>query len=330
MSQRKRRQLLLAAGALLAARRGAAQQPGRHYRVAVIAPFGAPEGEQYLLALRERLAAHGFVAGVNLTLEPRAAGTDRSLARDLVVDLSRSKLDAIFSITTILTLGAQEATKSVPIIFSWVADPVLSGIVKEYHRPGGNTTGVTNRNFELLIKRLELTRELFPAAKEVAVLAGYFDATLQTAMRLAQPEADRLGLKLMRREAGLHGWARALADAAASGADVVFIVTPFSWFGMNAQAQETVRTALDKRIRVVYSDRDSVELGGLISYATNPTEDVRRGADYLVRVLRGESPASLPVDQASRFELALNLKTAKALGLRIPQSVLARADRLVE
>ena len=329
MSQWKRRQFLVATGALLAARHAVPQQRGRHYRVAVLVPFGAPNGEQYLLALQERLAMHGFVAGVNLTLERRTAGTDRTLARELVIELIRSKLDAIFSLSTILTLGAQEATKSVPIVFSWVADPVLSGIVKDYHRPGGNTTGVTNRYFEVLVKRLELVRELFPDAKQVVVLAGHFDSTLQTAMRIAQPEADRLGLKLVPREVG-SGWARALADVTASGSDVAFVVTPFSMFGLSAEAQETVRTAFDKRIRVVYSDRESVELGGLVSYATNPAEDVRRGADYLVRVLRGESPASLAVDQASRFELALNLKTAKALGLRIPQSLLVRADRVVE
>lgn len=327
MNQWKRRRFLLAAGALLAARRVEAQQTGRHYRVAVLVPFGTPTGEQYLHALRERLATHGFVAGRNLTLEPRAAGADRALARDLVVELSRSRLDGVFSLSTILTLGAQDATRSVPIVFSWVADPIMSGIVKDYHRPGGNTTGVTNRYFEVLIKRVELVRELFPDARQVVVLAGFFDSTLQAAMRMAQPEADRLGLKLVPREAG-SGWARALADVAAS--DVAFIVTPFSLFGMSAQAQEAVRTALDRRMRVVYSDRDSVELGGLISYATNPTEDVRRGADHLARVLRGESPASLPVDQASRFELALNLKTAKTLGIKIPQSVLVRADRLVE
>lgn len=330
MARLERRRFLLAGGALLIARRAAAQQSGRHYRVAILTPFGASSGEQYLRALRERLAAQGFVEGANLTLLSRSAGADRALAREHAVELARSNLDAIFSLSTILTLGAQDATKSVPIVFGWVADPVLSGIVADYRRPGGNTTGVTNRSFEVLAKRLELVREIFPDARRVVVLAGFFDSTLQAALKIAEPEAGRLGLKLERREAGRFGWAEALAGVAASGADVAFVVTPFSMFGMKAQAQETVRTALEKRIPVVYWDRESVELGGLISYATNPVEDVRRGADLLARVLKGESPATLAVDQASRFELALNLKTAKALGLKIPQSVLVRADRVIE
>ncbi len=329
MGQPQRRRFLLAGGALLIASRAAAQQSGRHYRVALLTPFGA-SGDQYLRALRERLAAQGFVEGANLTLVSRSAGADRALARQHVADLVPSKLDAVFSLSTLLTLGAQDATKSVPIVFAWVADPVLSGIVTDYRRPGGNTTGVTNRYFEVLAKRLELVREILPGAKRVVVLAGFFDATLQAAMKIAEPEAERLGLKLERQEAGRFGWAETLAEVATSGADVAFIVTPFALFGMKAQAQETVRVALEKRIPVVYSDRESVELGGLVSYVTNPVEDVRRGAELLARVLKGESPATLAVDQASRFELALNLKTAKALGLKIPHSVLLRADKIIE
>ena len=330
MVRLERRRLVLAGAALLLAGHAVAQQPDRRYRVAVLTPFALPDGQPYLVALRERLAAQGFIEGANLTLVPRVAIADRARAKEYIVDLARSKLDAVFSLSTILTLGAQDATKSVPIVFSWVGDPALSGNVTDYRSPGGNTTGVTNRYFEVLAKRLELVREILPDAKRVVVLAGMFDTTLQAAMKIAGPEAERLGLKLERREAGRFAWTEALAEVAASGADVAFIVTPFSMFGMKAQAQETVRAALEKRVPVVYWERESVELGGLISYATNPVEDVRRGADLLARVLKGESPATLAVDQASRFELVLNLKTAKALGLKIPQSVLVRADRVIE
>ena len=329
MVRLERRRLVLAGAALLLAGHAVAQQPDRRYRVAVLTPFALPDGQPYLVALRERLAAQGFIEGANLTLVPRVAIADRARAKEYIVDLARSKLDAVFSLSTILTLGAQDATKSVPIVFSWVGDPALSGIVKDYRSPGGNTTGVTNRYFEVLAKRLELVREIFPDAKKVVVLAGFFDSTLQAAMEIAEPEAARLGLKLDRRAVG-GAWAHAIAQVAPSNAEVAFVVTPFSMFGLGKWAQETVRAALDKRVRVVYSDRESVELGGLVSYATNPVEDVRRGADILARVLKGESPATLAVDQASRFELALNLKTAKALGLTIPQSVLIRADRIID
>lgn len=325
----RRRQFLVALGALLGAPFSRAQQPGRRYRIGVLVPFSIAQGTHFLGILRERLATQGFVEGGNLTIEPRQVSYSRSAAKVQSLSLIDSNVDALFTLTTIATLGAQDATRSVPIVFSWVADPVASGIVRDYARPEGNTTGVTNRYFELILKRLELVRELVPDAKRAVFLAGVFDSTLQTGMRLARPAIERLGLDVDQQAAGID-WPGAVERAAADGAQAVVIVTPFWQFGMNAQARETVRAAVDRRICVVYSEPNTVEMGGLLSYATNPLEDIRRGADYLARVLRGEAPGNLAIDQASRFELVVNQKSAQAIGLKLPRSILARADRVIE
>ena len=332
MIHAKRRQFLIAASTLLAAPLARAAQPSNKiYRVGAIFPFGTSSGsgQQYLAAFRETLAARGFIEGKNLKIDTRVAIT-RYLARFSAVDLLKLKPDAIFTLTTVATLGAQDATKSVPIVFAWVADPKVSGIVKDYARPGGNTTGVSNHYFALTIKRVELVRELVPDAKRVVVLSIGFDSMLLTAMRLAEPAAERLGLELERKSVSMGSWEHAVRDVAASGADAAIVQLPFSAFGMSMQAQETVNDAMRQRIPVIYSDSESVELGGLISYATNPTEDVRRGATYLARVLGGERPGGLPVDQATRFELVVNLKTAKAKGITFPPSIVLRADRVIE
>ena len=325
----RRRRFLVASGALLGATVARAQHPKRRYRVGVLVPFALEIGTPYLGALRERLAVHGFVAEKSLSLEPKHVSYSRRIAKEQSLILVDSKVDALFALTAIATQGAQDATRSVPIVFSWVADPVASGIVRDYAKPGGNTTGVTNRYFELIVKRLELVRELVPDAKRVVVLAGVFDSTLQLGMQLARPAIERLELNVDPQEAGID-WSGAIARAAAGGAQAVVVVTPFSLFGMSAQAQETARAAIERRICVIYSDSGTVDLGGLVSYATGPLEDIRRGADYLARVLRGEAPGNLAVDQASRFEMVVNRKSAQAIGLKLPRSILARADRVIE
>ena len=332
MNHAERRQFLIAASALVASPLARAAQPSNKvYRVGAIFPFSTSSGrgQQYLAALREILAARGFVEGKNLKIDMTVAIT-RSFAKFNAQSLLKLKPDAIFTLKTAATLGALDATKSVPIVFARVADPKVSGIVKDYARPGGNTTGTSTRYFELTIKRLELVRELLPDAKRVVVLTGYFDLSVRTAMRLAEPAAERLGLELDGKSAGSAFWKQAVSDVAASGADAILVAFSFSDFDMSAQEQATASEAISQRIPVIYVDSESVELGGLISYAANPTEDFRRGAKYLARVLGGEKPGDLPIDQATRFELAVNLKTAKAIGITIPPSILLRADRVIE
>ncbi len=319
-----RRRLVMAGGALLAAPLAMAQAPGRSYRLGVLLPMGGLGAAKPMSALKELLAAQGFIEGRNLSIDARF-GAESSDAKDLVA----SRPDAILAYSTVLTQAAQRATNAVPIVFVSVADPVLSGIVKEYARPGGNITGVTNRFFVLGAKRLELIRELLPSAKRVAVAAGVFDATVEVAMRHIQEASGPLGFELIRAEAGLS-WRSAMEDAIKAGADAILLITPFSLFGILDSAREVVRVTNDRRVPAVFADVEPVAMGGLMSYTSNQDDALRRAADLLARVLRGEKPGELAVDQAARFELAVNLKTARAMGLTIPQSILLRANTVIE
>ena len=279
-----------------------------------------------MAVLRERLATHGFIDGRNLFIEATSAWS-RNQAERAARELIASKVDAIFVFTTPLTLGAQLATQSVPIVFAWVAEPMVTGIVKDHRRPGGNATGVTNRYFELTAKRLELVRELVPKAKRVAVISTPLDP-VETALRLAQPTAERLGMELIH-EVGAYHWQAGIEAATKAGAEALVFATPFSAFGLRTKAQQVVQLAMKLRIPAVYPDRESVELGGLVSYATSQAGDLRRAADYLARVLKGESPGTLPVDQTPDIELALNLKSARAIGLDVPPAIVARANQVI-
>jgi putative ABC transport system substrate-binding protein len=322
----RRRTLLLGGAAALglAPLNAMAQQPARGYRVGLLLPMAGIKAEPYLAAVRERLRAHGLVDGRNLHMEIRYGNAPME-ARELAA----LKPDAMFAWTTALATASHAAAKDVPLVFAWVSDPVNTGLVQSYARPGGSVTGVANRNTELVQKRVELLRELMPSAARVALIAGVFDAPLRAALIHTQATADRLHLKLMPMEAGLE-WKRAFERARAGGADAILVLTPFDIFGMGFVAAEVVGYSIERRVPTLFSDVESVELGGLLSYGSDPLADVRQAADLLARVLKGEKPSAMPVELASRFRLAVNLKTAKVLGVSVPRSILLRADKVIE
>jgi putative ABC transport system substrate-binding protein len=322
----RRRALLVAGVAALAQAqlRALAQQPRRVYRVGLLLPMAGLAAEPYLAAVRERLAASGFADGRNLQFEIRLAGTSYE-ARELAV----LKLDAAFACTTVLAAALHAAARDLPLIFAWVSDPVEAGLVESYSRPGRPVTGITNRYGELAQKRIELLRELHPTASRAALIAGYFDQGIHSALAKAQSTADRLQLKLLPMEAQ-GDWNGTLARALAAGAHVILVLTPFDVFGLPFAAEDTVRFSIERRVPIVFSDTPSVELGGLLSYGGDPVAEVRQAANLLARVLKGEKPADMPVDLASRFQLAVNLKTAGTIGIEIPRSILLRADKVIE
>jgi len=170
---------------------------------------------------------------------------------------------------------------------------------------------------------------LLGGAASAVLAAAVFDATAEEAMKFAHRAADRLGLELLRTVGGSN-WSSAIDAAVKAGAQALSMLFPFFAFGMRFTAEEVIRLTAERRIPAIYVDSETVELGGLMSYGTNLSDDMRRGADLLARVLRGEKPGDLSVDQAARFELAINLGAARAIGLKIPQSLLVRADRVIE
>lgn len=328
MTDNRRRRLLVAACAMLASPRAGAQKPSRDYRIGALLASG-PGMEHYRDALRERLAGHGFVEGKNLRIDARgSSGTffdDREYVRAMVA----AKVDAIFTFSLRSTAAAMAASKSVPIVFVWIPDPVVSGIVRSYARPGGNTTGVSSRFGELLHKRLELVRELLPNARRVAVFGQTYTDEFAAIAPELRKTAAQLQIELLELvTADRTGWDSSLNRALNLRAEAL---VPFAWFADSpVTGSMVVEIANRNRIAAVFADAESVERGGLISLGTNLVDDVRRGADMLARVLKGAKPTDLPVDQAARFELVVNLKTAKAIGLAVPQSVLLRADRVIE
>lgn len=328
----RRRTIVLgaAAGAVLAAAGARAQQPGRKYRVGMLMLAGGEAGRSYVAAAYEQLAKHGFIKGRNVEIDVRVAsgfgpGPALAAAREVVA----AKPDAVISFGTALTEGAIKAADGIPVIFFWVADPLGSGFVKDLAKPGGTVTGVSNRYFELTVKRLELTRELLPSAKRVAMVAAFFDSFVNRTMQAAQPAAEHLGLDLVRVPSDGR-WGGVIESSQKAGAQAALMLVPFIPFNAHLSLEEVVGRSIERRFPVVFPEVEAVDAGALLSYSNRFTNEVRRGVDMVVHVLRGEAPASLAVDQSARFELAINNKTARAIGVKVPQSLLVRADRVIE
>lgn len=327
MGRLGRRRFLIATGAILAAPFPAkAQQPGRTIRVGALLSGVSDAMGPYRDAIRERFAAHGFVEGRNLRIDYRAPHGARKEDREIARELVATRPDALLAFSTQSTLALRWATTSIPIVFTHVSDPVADGIVADYANPGGNATGVATRHRELLAKRFELLRELLPRAKRVAFIAP---KDVFESRDLVQQTANRLGFELVAWE-NVTAYAGALRAAVEARAEAMFVFSPHTVFGERLTAESLIDFANKQRIASIFPDAGAVALGGLISYGTDPLEDTRRAVDQLVRVLRGAKPGTLAVDQSSRFELVVNLKTARALGVTVPRSILLRADRVIE
>lgn len=326
-----RRQFLVFAGSLLAAPLSAqAQQAERQYVVGTLISGGRVEFDMYLVALRERLARHGLVEGRNLRFEHRV-GLDPDGAFRATREFAAMKVDAIFACHTTTTEGVKRATKSVPAVFTWVEEPVLLGIVSDYARPGGNLTGVTSRIPELLQKRLELAVELAPKAKRVGALFSGVNNNFERKSfrpKLFEAAAQK-GVELIELS-GVYRGALAIERAHQAGAKVVLTLWHFLSTGNRYSLENMIQRSRELRMALLVVGADEAEAGALIAYGTDILDDLRRAADMLAKVLKGENPGNLPVDQASRFQLVLNLKTAKEIGLSIPRSIVVRADRLIE
>jgi putative tryptophan/tyrosine transport system substrate-binding protein len=323
---------LIAVGTLLAAPRVRAQTSSRTYRVGVLLPMGAEAMKPYRAALAAQLATHGFVEGRNLELEVHSATELFHDDRNLVLNILKKETDALFSCGTRPTEAAKAATQTVPIVFAWVPDPVASGLVPALAHPGANVTGVSTRYGELMAKRLELALQLRPATKRIAVIVhplqrAHMNSVVEAYLRPATT-ARGVTLIVIDSRRVCCGLAEMFDAAVKDGAEAVlptltYTRSPFS----GAQLIERSRT---RRVPVIFSDGFAVEQGGLMSYGTNLVDDVRRGANLLARVLGGTRPADLPIEQPTQFELVVNLKTAKTLGLTIPQEILWQATRVIE
>jgi putative tryptophan/tyrosine transport system substrate-binding protein len=280
--------------------------------------------------IQHRLSEMGYVEGQNLAVEYRCADSHEYRLAALAGDLVQRRVDAIAVFAGPSIVAAKAATTSIPIIFFTGFDPVASGFVASLNRPGGNATGISVLNTELLAKRLQVLCELVPTAKSVGFLhirtnlvSGY-DQPLKD-LELA---ADALGVKLLLVEArGPDDFERAFATMASARSDALLLSADAL---VLRNRERLVGLAAQHNLPAAYPIRDFAAAGGLASYGPNYAEARRQVADYLGRVLNGEKPENLPVQQVTKFELVINLKTAKALGMTVPQALLARADEVIE
>ncbi len=333
MDRVQRRDFLIAAGALLAAPLVAeAQQAAKVARIGYQSNrLGAYPHLQE--AFRQGLRDLGYVEGRNLVIEYRdAEGTVERLPA-LAAELVALKVDVIVTAagSTSVPLAAKQATRTLPIVFASAADPVASGLVTSLARPGGNVTGLSSLNAELVGKRLELLTQAVPGVGQVAVLwlpgalGERTDKEMLTGLEVA---ARGLGVRLQFVEArGPADFDRAFSAMTKARAGALSVL-PSNVF--IREHRRLVDLAAKNRLPAVYSAREYVDAGGLMSYGANPTDSSRRAATYVDKILKGAKPGDLPVEQPTKFELVINLKTAKALGLTIPQSLLQRADQVIE
>jgi putative tryptophan/tyrosine transport system substrate-binding protein len=289
----------------------------------------ASERIHVVAIFRQGLTESGYVEGQNVTIEFRWADGDYGRLPQLAADLVRRNVSVIATPGTgAAALAAKAASATIPIVFGVGQDPVRLGLVASLSRPGGNATGVNFLTNELVAKRMGLLRELLPTAARVAVLVNPADVISDLIVRDAQAAANATGLRLVLFYASTpHEIDAAFATLAQERADALF-VGPGTFF--NARRVQLVVLAAHHRIPTTYSVRAYAEAGGLISYGTDQTDMFRQVGSYTGRILKGTKPADLPVVQSTKFELVINLNTARALGLEIPPTLLARADEVIE
>ena len=287
------------------------------------------EGEPRAAAFRRGLQESGYIDGQNVAIEYRWAEQQIDRLPAMAADLVQRRVTVIAATTTPAALAAQAATTTIPIVFETGSDPVRLGLVANLNRPGGNVTGVTSLVVEVGPKRLELLHELLPTAKVMALLINPADRALAQAQArevLSAARNRRLELHVLNAsserdfDAVFADIKRLRVGGLVIGAGSVFLR------GINKLAALTVRHA----VPAIYQYRDFAAAGGLMSYGSDILDSYRLAGVYTGRVLKGENPAELPVVQATKFELVINLKTAKALGINVPPSMQARADEVIE
>jgi putative tryptophan/tyrosine transport system substrate-binding protein len=290
----------------------------------------SPQGyARQLAAFLKGLGETGFTDGQNVKIEYRWAEGQNDRLRAMAEDLVRRKVAVIAATSTPAALAAKAATITIPIIFETGGDPIDLGLVFSLSRPGANLTGVTQTNVELVPKRLQLMHELLPTARVMAFLANSADGSLAAAYaREAQKAAQTLGLEVHVLDAGTD---RALEEAFAklSQLRAAGLVVGGGAF-LTSRSVQIATLALRQAVPAIFQGREFAAAGGLVSYGSDIAESYRLAGVYTCRILKGEQPANLPVQQATKVEFSVNLKTAKALGITVPLPLSGRADELIE
>jgi putative tryptophan/tyrosine transport system substrate-binding protein len=310
-----------------------AQQTGKLPRIGYMVT-GSRESlvaRQGIDAFRHGLAERGYAEGENIVIEYRSADGNIERFPGFAAELVRLGVMVIVAANTPAGLAARQATTMIPIVVSVMGDPVADGLVASLARPGGNITGLTFLGPELVPKRIELLKEALPSATQVAVLwhrGGYGEQTTRDMLREAERAATAVRVQLRFADVrGASEFEGAFSAMAAEHADALMVFPSPMFFN---ERTRIVELAAKYRLPAISMAKEFVQLGGLISYGASIYDLIRRSATFVDKILKGAKPSDLPVEQPTKFELAINLKTARTLGLTIPQSLIYRADEVIE
>ena len=305
-----------------------AQQPAKVPRIGVLQTGSASVNRHFVDALRQGLREFGYVQGQNIVIEERWAEGRFDRLPALAGELVLLRVDLIVTAGTPAARAAKEATRTIPIVAVAVGDPVGTGLVASLARPGANLTGFADISVDLSAKRLEFLKNVVPTASRIAVLWNPAHPTNPLQLRETELAAQTLGLTLQPLEVrGADDFEHAFAAMVKGrAAALVVLADPITILHRGRLAD----LAAKNRLPAIYAFRELAEAGGLMAYGTNLPDLFRRAATYVDKILKGAKPADLPIEQPTKFELVINMKTAKALGLKIPQSVLIRADEVIQ
>jgi putative ABC transport system substrate-binding protein len=325
LNTRRKLVIALGAGALAAPFGSFAQQQGRVWRIGYLSPLSGPDA--MVESFRDELRKLGYVEARNLVIEYRWAGGDNMRLQQFADELVRQKVDVIVTTTTLVAATAKHATTTIPIVMITSADPVGAGVAASLAHPGGNVTGFTTNSTEVVGKRIQLLREIVPKAKRIAVLIWKETITKQLFVEATQAAARKMNVALVIKEvstpAELEGMCAAMRREGAQA-----LIVQQNAFSLEHR-ERIAQVAARNRLPVMFESRGPGE-GGLMAYGPDLIEMRRRAAQYVDLIFKGTKPADLPIQQPTTYKLSIDLKAAKATGVTIPQSLIWRADEVIE
>jgi putative ABC transport system substrate-binding protein len=303
-----------------------AQQPAKRPILGILGGATPSTWSVWTVAFVRRLGELGWIEGRNIAIEYRWAGGSLERATEIAAEFVRLKVDVILTAGGVLA-AVKPVTSVIPIVFAVATDPVGAGFAASLARPGGNITGMSLQNTDHAAKRVQLLRELIPAARRFAILVNRNNPGVLPEMREAEMAVRALGLQFSTLDIQRTEDIAPAFETMKDHADALYVCSDVL---VNVNRVRINTLALGARLPTIYSIREYVEAGGLMSYGANLADLFRRAAEYVDKILRGAKPADLPIEQPTKFEFVLNLTTAKALGLMIPESFLLRADEVIE
>jgi len=326
--KRPLRLIVIASALALASFSVSAQPQQKVPRIAVVFAAAGTVVQGRFEAFRQGMRELGYVEGKNIVIEGRYADNQADRLPALIAEFARLKVDVIVTGGSASTRAAKEATSTIPIVMGRDADPVGTGIVASLARPGGNITGLSTIAPQIAGKQLALLKEIAPGLSRVAVIANSTQSATAQSLKEAERAAAKLRVRLQPLDLRNPQDVETVLEAAREGrAQGLLVVTSF---GFLSQRTRIAEFSMKNRLPSMYPTVEYVEAGGLMAYGASTADGFRRAAIYVDKILKGARPADLPVEQPTKFELVINMKTAKALGLTIPPSVMLQADRVIE